>query len=235
MGPPNNPACCPVVTTMPPRATRANRLAAGPLASKAGASAPAQSPAPWSRTAVARARHSEASRGAASYHADSGPPARAAFTTSGIAIASDTTLSSLTRRLAAGVRARAPPSNIDGADHDAPALRRERKASLVVRFAAPDRAGAIELFREHQARDVVRQRPPREGQHERRPTAHVVRQAVRAADHERHVASALAMPAQPVGELRGSHQSSLGVAGHEDARRSGGIEQALALALAHLV
>ncbi len=61
--------------------------------------------------------------------------------------------------------------------------------SFVVRFAARDRAGAIELFGEHQPRELVRERPRRQAEGRGLFRAHGVAQSERAADHESDVAA----------------------------------------------
>jgi len=136
IGPPNRPGCCPVVTTTPfPFALCAKRCAAAPLAANAGESASSQSEPTSPATSRAWDRHPRASCGSAGYQSGT-RPARAA-TDNGD-----------------------PPS--DSVRTSGRFMRARAPELLVIGLATDDRPGAVQLFRENEASQLVRQRPRRE-------------------------------------------------------------------------
>src|SRR5687767_11517906 len=120
----------------------------------AGASASAQSVRPaWRRTASARRRQPAASRGAAGYHAPSAPSSAARANGEPPSGSVRTT-----RSLTVG---------------DSTGKGGGRTSSLVIRFAAKEGAGAVQLLGEHQTGKLVRERPRRQG--DERPGARAER------------------------------------------------------------
>jgi len=110
---------------------------------------------------------------------------------------------------------------------------RVRAESLVVRLATQDRAGAIELLGQHQAREFVRQGPLRQRQGGARGAHELIGEAIRPTDRERDVAIRIPLPSEPGRKLLGAVRCSVDRACDKARTRSDARAEPLPLPLAN--